>query len=54
MRQFIRFLFLVTSFSALAYAQWRPAAPEIDPASGSSALTLVAGGLFIVRARRAR
>ncbi len=28
------------------------AVPEIDPVSGTSALALMAGGLFVVRGRR--
>ena len=42
-------LFLIGS-SAVAMA--RPAVPEIDPAAGSSALALIAGGLLILRSRR--
>jgi len=40
-------LFIVGS-SAVAMA----AVPEIDPAAGSSALALIAGGLLILRSRR--
>jgi hypothetical protein len=29
-----------------------PAAPEVDPATGIAALTLLSGGLLVLRARR--
>jgi hypothetical protein len=39
---------------AVAIAEHWTAAPEIDPASGTSALALVAGAFVLVRSRRKR
>jgi hypothetical protein len=44
-------LFLAISGSAFACI---PTVPEIDAASGVGALTLLAGGLLIIRARKKR
>jgi len=37
-----------TGFAAMA----APGAPEIDPASGASALALLAGAVVVIRGRR--
>lgn len=43
------------SFDFHRYTPGHPsAAPEIDPASAGSALTLLAGGLAVIRGRRAK
>ena len=42
-------LFIIGA-STLAVAV--PAAPEIDPASGTSAIALIAGALLVIRGRR--
>jgi len=42
-------LFIIGA-STLALAV--PAAPEIDPASGTSAIALIAGALLVIRGRR--
>jgi hypothetical protein len=49
MQKLIALVLFVVGSSALAMA--RPA-PEIDPASGASALALIAGGLLILRSCR--
>ncbi len=47
-------LFLATAGIAAAYTPVTPvAAPEIDPASAVSGLTLLLGGLAVYRGRRA-
>jgi hypothetical protein len=40
--------------AGLALAGGGIAAPEIDPATGVGALSLLAGGLLVLRARRGR
>jgi hypothetical protein len=47
---------MVIAFGSIATAQAARAlaAPEIDPASAVSALTLLAGGLAVLRGRRGR
>jgi hypothetical protein len=44
---------LLMGFSSLVFAGG-PAVPEISPASGVAALTLVSGALLVIRARRKR
>jgi hypothetical protein len=51
MQKFLGILLLGVGVSAMVIAAV-PAAPEIDPASGVSALTLLAGALLVVRGRR--
>lgn len=48
MWKLIAFVLLVVGSSVAAMA----AVPEIDPASGGSALALTAGGLMLLRSRR--
>lgn len=48
MRKALAFLLLVIGSSVVALAT---AVPEIDPASGGSALALIAGGLLMLRGR---
>ncbi len=45
---------LLMGFSSLVFAGVVPTAPEISPASGVAALTLVSGALLVIRARRKR
>jgi hypothetical protein len=42
---------LLMGLSSLAFAG-EPTVPEISPASGVAALTLVSGALLVIRARR--
>lgn len=51
MRKALGLLLLVIGSSTAALAA---PGPEIDPASGASALALIAGGLFMLRSRRKR
>jgi hypothetical protein len=44
---------LFVSLSGLAFAG-EPIAPEISPATGVAALTLVSGALLVIRGRRKR
>ena len=46
------FALLVLAQASIAYA--RHAAPEVDPASATGALTLLAGGLLIIAGRMRR
>jgi hypothetical protein len=53
MRNFLGVLFLSLSATAVAYGAVRAAAaPELDPASALAALTLLSGGLAVLRGRR--
>ena len=47
-QKLIGLLLLLAGSSAVALA----VTPEIDPASGGSAIALIAGGLLILRSRR--
>jgi hypothetical protein len=49
MRKLIALLLLVAGSPVVAMAR---VIPEIDPASGASALALIAGGLLILRSCR--
>jgi hypothetical protein len=53
MRKTLGFMIFVlgTSVSALIAGPTAPA-PEIDPAAGMAALTLMSGGLLVIRGRR--
>jgi hypothetical protein len=48
MLKLIALVLFIAGSSAVAMAS----VPEIDPASGSSALALIAGGLLILRSQR--
>ncbi|HEX4267582.1 MAG TPA: hypothetical protein VHY36_06835 [Steroidobacteraceae bacterium] len=52
MRNLLGVLLLSISATAAAHAAVRVAAPEFDPASAMAALTLLSGGLAVVRGRR--
>jgi len=49
MYKLIGFMLLVVGSSVVGMAA---GVPEIDPASGTSALALIAGSLLIIRSRR--
>jgi hypothetical protein len=49
MQKLIALVLLVIGSSSVAMASY---VPEIDPASGASALALIAGGLLILRSCR--
>jgi len=51
MKSFGMILILV-GCSSLAFAGVAPSAPEIGPASGVAALTLVSGAILVIRGRR--
>ncbi len=51
MRKLLGFSLLLAGASATCVAGAVPT-PEVDPASGSAALTLIAGALLIIRGRR--
>lgn len=46
------YLLLLAGSAGFAFAGLNVAAPEIDPATGVAALTLLSGGLLVLRARR--
>jgi len=50
--KFIGMVLLLAGFSSLAFAGAAPPAPEIGPASGVAALTLVSGAILVIRGRR--
>jgi hypothetical protein len=50
--KFIGMVLLLAGFSSLAFAGAAPPAPEIGPASGIAALTLVSGAILVIRGRR--
>jgi hypothetical protein len=52
MRNLLGVLLLSISATAVAHAAVRVVAPEFDPASAMAALTLLSGGLAVVRGRR--
>lgn len=45
-------MLLSLSATAVAFGAARVAAPELDPASAVAALTLLSGGLAVLRGRR--
>jgi hypothetical protein len=49
MRKTLGMLLLIVGASACC---WASPVPEIDPASGGSAIALVAGALLVIRSRR--
>jgi hypothetical protein len=48
----IGMVLILAGFSSLAFAVVTPSAPEIGPASGVAALTLVSGAILVIRGRR--
>lgn len=50
MQKTLGMLLLIVAASACCWAS--PVAPEIDPASGGSAIALIAGALLVIRSRR--
>jgi hypothetical protein len=52
--KFAGMVLLLVGFSSFAMAGLAVAAPEISPASGAAALTLVSGALLVIRGRRKR
>jgi hypothetical protein len=52
MQKLFALMLLVVGSSAVAMATPPLAIPEVDPASGASALALIAGGLLILRSCR--
>ena len=47
-------LLLLVGISSFAFAGGVVAAPEINPASGTAALTLLSGAILVIRSRRKR
>jgi parvulin-like peptidyl-prolyl isomerase len=45
---------LLIGLSSLAFAAAEVSVPEISPASGMGAVTLLSGALLVIRARRKR
>jgi hypothetical protein len=54
MRNLLGILLLSFSASVMAHAAMQVPAPEFDPASAVTALTLLSGGLAVIRGRRKR
>lgn len=52
MHKLLGVLLLSMSATAVACAGVRVSAPELDPASAMAALTLLSGGLAVLRGRR--
>lgn len=52
MRKLLGVLLLSFSATAVAFGAVRVSAPELDPASAMAALTLLSGGLAVLRGRR--
>ncbi|HEY6516041.1 MAG TPA: hypothetical protein VIY50_07850 [Steroidobacteraceae bacterium] len=52
MRSFLGVLLISLSATAVAFGAVRVSAPEFDPASAMAALTLLSGGLAVIRGRR--
>jgi hypothetical protein len=52
MRNLLGVLFLSFAATAAAFGAARVSAPELDPASAMAALTLLTGGLAVLRGRR--
>ncbi len=50
MQKTLGMMLMLLAVSAACFAS--PTTPEIDPATGSSALALVAGALLVVRGRK--
>ena len=50
MQTILRLLFVMAAVSQVALAQ-EPRVPEIDPASAVAALTLLGGGLLVLRSK---
>jgi hypothetical protein len=48
----IKFTGFVLMFAAVSTALTASVVPEIDPATGGSALALIAGAMLVVRGRR--
>lgn len=54
MHKVLGVILLSMSATAVACAVGRVPAPELDPASAMAALTLLSGGLAVLRGRRAK
>ena len=54
MHKLVSILLLSMSATAVACAASRVVAPELDPASAMAALTLLSGGLVVLRGRRTK
>ena len=54
MRKLVGVMLLSLSATAVAFGAARVSAPELDPASAMAALTLLSGGLAVLRGRRKR
>lgn len=54
MHKLLGVLLLSMSATALAHSAMQVAAPEFDPASALAALTLLSGGLAVLRGRRTK
>ncbi len=54
MRKLVGVMLLSLSATAVAFGAARVSAPELDPASAMAALTLLGGGLAVLRGRRRR
>ena len=52
MRKLLGVLLISLSATAVAFGAVRVSAPEFDPASAMAALTLLSGGLAVLRGRR--
>ncbi|HEY1890255.1 MAG TPA: hypothetical protein VGG63_07610 [Steroidobacteraceae bacterium] len=52
MRSFLGVLLISLSATAVAFGAVRVSAPEFDPATAMAALTLLSGGLAVIRGRR--
>ena len=52
MRSFLGVLLISLSATAVAFGAVRVSAPEFDPASAMAAMTLLSGGLAVIRGRR--
>ncbi len=52
MYRFLGVMLLSMSATAVAFGAVRVSAPELDPASAMAALTLLSGGLAVLRGRR--
>ena len=54
MKNFVGFALLLVGTAGLALAGGIPHVPEVDPAMGIGALTLLSGAVLVIRARRKR
>lgn len=52
MKNLLAFAFLLAGAAVTASALSPPVVPEIDPASGGSALALLMGSLILIRRRK--